>query len=942
MSGGIKIPVGLVFDKGADDQAIQEFTAKFNKLGDSIARAGKQKFAPIDRASVEDIRRVTSAMESLKRVSGDLNKRLRVTGQGKAQFVDIDWEKLYPDTHARARQMRKAFDYVTGDNRFSAPPSNFAPPAPGGGGRPPPPSPPPSPPSPPASPNYGRNIVSAGLNAAGPVGSVANGALSAGMAGGIGAGLAGLAGGLAALAIGKFIGSVREKISSAQQEFIGYDKLKRTLGDVNISFGGLRESLREAARGLDMTFEEGVRLGQQFTRMSGMSGGQYRDLGKEVEHGGGFARSFGLDPSQGNSFFAQMRLHRVTGSVDESRRLGLLIGEGVAKSGAFSQVDHVLEAIAGYTAQQTRMGMVSANVAGYAGLYSGMIGSGVPGMDPVGAATLLGRANSTFAAGGGAGEAGQNFLYTTLGSHLGLNPVQANILREQGLFGTGAATFGAGSAYARYAGKFGASVPGAAATSGATNLELVMGQLTKNYAGKPDLMIDAVSRLFGISSSQAAAFASVNPQQLGGLSNRLRRNGVNINDVNSTGISRIAQIEADGSLSEGEKDRRIKEAATQHQEETEGSRTRATINGVERAIQDMAGRMVPLMNDMRAGIMYMAGEGGKRSPREILEAIATSESKDRSDRIDSEFGGKIKRNSDSFISARTRRIEAEQSFRINGGGMSPEQRVAEREKIARLLREESDAQASITKLEEERKSKLEEEQRRLDQDIGAIRNPLAVSPDAEEDWRSGGAGAGRGRVNPSSALSSDQQTALSEQAQRYFVSKGWSRSQAAGIVANLQAESGLRHGVSGDGGAAYGLAQWHADRQGAFRDKFGKDIGDSSFEEQLAFVHHELTDGGERAAGSKLRGARTAAEAAEMVTRLYERPANPDADSAYRAGLAQRLEQVTPMGDGARGGDAVSAQRIEVSGTFNLNGPTGMPASAPVRVSTIVGPPRPQ
>ena len=951
---GIRIPVEAAFDKGDVDAAVSDFQQKFNKLGDTISRLNKVKFSPIDRASVDDLRKVVAATESLRKVSGDFNRRLKATGQDKAGFVDIDWDRLYPDPHARARQMQKAFDYVTGGGRFSSPPS----PAPGGAGGRPPAQPPAAPPGGGGAGQQGRRIVSAGLRAAGPVGGVADSALSAGMVGGVGAGLAGLVGGMVAIGIGKIIGSVREKIGAAQQEFIGYDTLKRTLGDVNVSFGVLRESLRASARSLDMTFEEGLRLGTQFAKLSGITSDQYKTLSEEVNVAGGFGRSFGLDPSQSTAFFAQMRMYQVTSDTQRSRELALLIGESVAKSGAFSKVDEVLEAIAGFTAQQTRTGMNRANVEGYAGFYSGMVGSGIPGMDPASAAALLGRVNASIAAGGANGEAGQNFLYSALGTRLGLDPLQTTILREQGAFGTGAGTFGEGSTYARFARKYGLGTPGAAG-SGETNLQLIMEQLQRNYAGKPELMVNAMANLFGVNNSQAMALSTIDPKQLGGLAARLKRSGVNINDINATGISRIAQIEADGSLSDDEKTARIKALARENQEETEGSRTRATINGVERAIQDMAGKMVPLMNDMRSGIMYLAGEKGSKSPREIMEAVARAESKDRSQQVlglmDPAIAEAERRR--ELLKGKILGVSSKRDDAARWG--DDKKRDELNEQLRQLEEEERAAQERITVLKKERADKLEEEKRRIDETIENIRKQAAFDPEAEERAYAGyremndHESRRRPRVSgySSPALPAGQQSALADRAQQYFVNAGWSREQAAGIVANLHSESGMRTGAVGDGGAAFGLAQWHPDRQAAFKRRFGKDIREASFEEQLAFVHHELTAGGERAAGGRLRNARTAGEAAELVTRLYERPANPDRDAADRAALAERLtqrplESATPLPEAVRPGDAMAGARggqqtVEVRGTFNLNGQNGQPAAAPVHVATRVGTPVP-
>lgn len=121
----------------------------------------------------------------------------------------------------------------------------------------------------------------------------------------------------------------------------------------------------------------------------------------------------------------------------------------------------------------------------------------------------------------------------------------------------------------------------------------------------------------------------------------------------------------------------------------------------------------------------------------------------------------------------------------------------------------------------------------------------------------------------------------------FFESKGWSKAQAAGIVANLQAESGMNPAAVGDKGKAYGVAQWHPDRQANFAKWAGKDIRNSTLAEQLAFAHYELTEGSERGAGTALRRAVTAQRAGEIVSRQYERPTDGSGE-ASRRGLAAR------------------------------------------------------
>lgn len=129
----------------------------------------------------------------------------------------------------------------------------------------------------------------------------------------------------------------------------------------------------------------------------------------------------------------------------------------------------------------------------------------------------------------------------------------------------------------------------------------------------------------------------------------------------------------------------------------------------------------------------------------------------------------------------------------------------------------------------------------------------------------------------------------------FFQSRGWSKEQAAGIVANLQAESGMRPDAVGDSGNAYGVAQWHPDRQRNFKNWSGKDIRSSTLEEQLAFVHHELTAGLERAAGDRLKQAKSAGEAGDIVSRYYERPKDADGEASRRALAANQLSGGAPM-----------------------------------------------
>lgn len=111
---------------------------------------------------------------------------------------------------------------------------------------------------------------------------------------------------------------------------------------------------------------------------------------------------------------------------------------------------------------------------------------------------------------------------------------------------------------------------------------------------------------------------------------------------------------------------------------------------------------------------------------------------------------------------------------------------------------------------------------------------------------------------------------------KILMERGWSKAQAAGLAANVAAESGFKIGAIGDGTEAYGIAQWHPDRQLNFKRVMGKDIRGSRFEEQVAFLDWELThtdynNGINKKAGDLLRTIDDPARAAAIVEQKYER-----------------------------------------------------------------------
>lgn len=167
----------------------------------------------------------------------------------------------------------------------------------------------------------------------------------------------------------------------------------------------------------------------------------------------------------------------------------------------------------------------------------------------------------------------------------------------------------------------------------------------------------------------------------------------------------------------------------------------------------------------------------------------------------------------------------------------------------------------------------------------------------------------------------------------YFKQQGWSDYQAAAIVGNLLGESGLDTNVYGDNKNAYGIAQWHANRQAQFQKLYGRSIKGSSLEQQLGFVNWELLNT-ERNAGTRLLNSSNLSQATYAVMRGYERPLN---DSSF----GTRLKNATSVLGGKAAakvkGGIDTTKAIVAGATVAFDVITGNPiGAATTAVSSLI------
>jgi len=139
------------------------------------------------------------------------------------------------------------------------------------------------------------------------------------------------------------------------------------------------------------------------------------------------------------------------------------------------------------------------------------------------------------------------------------------------------------------------------------------------------------------------------------------------------------------------------------------------------------------------------------------------------------------------------------------------------------------------------------------------------------------------------------------QAMNYFMSQGWTREQAAGIVGNLSGESSMNPSARNprdgrDGSDSIGIAQWNSTRAIGLKN-FAARKGTSweDYQTQLEYIQHELMTN-EAAAGNRLRLAGTPEQASNTFMRAFERPSNESMITSGPKRAAAALEAMGLVG----------------------------------------------
>lgn len=456
---------------------------------------------------------------------------------------------------------------------------------------------------------------------------------------------------LALAGVTSVMGMAGRAMDMANEESIGADTIKRILGDVGVDFLHLRDGLRMATDGLGINYVEAVRLAQAQAKLANIT--DSGALAAAVKTNTGFARSFGLDPNTAGSFFGIEREFHVTKSDQDSRRLALMIAEAVNKGGVVAKTEEVLQAVSNFTQMAARFTLTAPNIEGYTAALAGLTKTGLPGLDPTGAAGLLNRADQTVRQGGGMGEASMNFSYGAINRYMpGVNPVVAQTIWQDGLFGSAAHALGKGTAVGDY---LRLNHVHLGHLSSRTNLQMQMELINRQYRN-PLLRLDAIRNQFGLQSNeQAAALATMRPEKINTMAGILSRQGIDLKNVNMAGLQNLGAIAAAGhdrgkltslytamrkrdDINGADKDRlkaafesgdngklqdaMSKVSAKLNQEDTPGKQTRQAIVDLNNSLDRIGAQLQPLINSIKNDVSRIANVIAPEDPKEANKAFS--------------------------------------------------------------------------------------------------------------------------------------------------------------------------------------------------------------------------------------------------------------------------------------------------------------------------------
>lgn len=787
-------------------------------------------------------------------------------------------------------------------------------------------------------------------------GSILQGAAAAKASGAGGMGML-KGGGIAAAAFTayKVASAVDEGLDRAKEEAIGVDKFKRQLGDVGVGFDALRENVRAAADGLGLTYKESLKLTGLFASTSNMSNKDTTGLSAESRIANSFARATGVANEETAKFFGEMRYTGATDTQQDSKRMALAMADAIKRTGSSVNTDQMLQSISSYAAQIKDATLGSANALGFADLLSGVMGDHKTKAST--AAGLINQFDAGVRS-GGVNDAGQAYQFQALdGQRLGFGRFQAlkeggMFGSEKSRLGGGSL---AGDLYGPLEGATdkttGAKIMDqinrdffskgderskvagidALATQyfgGSHSKAMAFEKSFAKHGG--DVGLNTTASMLGRAKIDPTNFNAEGTTLLSDLANAkdrpevesLRQSMLQRKGLTEKEKVRIEQAGANKDM-DGMRLELARVAASMGQESNQGKQLVDAAVNTENALTKFASQLIPISiasRDLLGSLVekfaphseaLSALKRGREATQRTEETKAISDGTllpADADRLNKTYDDRIERILlDANLSKKNKSLADKEKMQANVDAVNRARgfelgQFANAKAFEGLVNPEKANLAVAQGVGDKAKFEALEAER-----IKALPSPASLTTAAgvTQPQPKGQSASGSlldltepaaSRSNGGGGKAGDK----AAEAYSFFREKGWTDAQATGLVANLQAESNFNEKARGDktkehpDGAAAGIAQWHPDRQKNFKERYGKSINESTYREQLEFVNYELTEGGEKNAGSKLKDARTKEEATGVVMHYYERPADKIGEATKRIRLAQSMDFNNP------------------------------------------------
>ncbi len=288
----------------------------------------------------------------------------------------------------------------------------------------------------------GRFMASGIGGVAGEAAGAAVQGATSGMGAFAGGGMAGLAAGagIGLLGYGVYKGAsaLSEGVDKNKVEATETDKFKRSMGATSDAFDKLIQQSRMVGDAFLLTYDQSRKLSIEFANMA-----KVNDT-KQVKEGAGLAQAVGVDESQGVDLMATMRRDKSMGTTQQDARImAVQFAEALKRTGSTLNANELMSALKSFSTGTAHASLGTANMEGFAGILSAMVGSKTPGLDVGNSAGILNQADAAFRSGGMMGEASQAEQFAVLvgrGQENGL--MQLKQRQAGGLYATEADTVG--------------------------------------------------------------------------------------------------------------------------------------------------------------------------------------------------------------------------------------------------------------------------------------------------------------------------------------------------------------------------------------------------------------------------------------------------------------------------------------------------------------------